>query len=650
MLTRQSSLLRTVITLCAVSASPVAAQKPVISVGPNIRISQATEVDRNEGWLAASLTNPNFLVGVSHGRLGQTNCVLYYSTDAGYRWKESSVMTGQNCFDAMSTPGPDGKMYVLGTAVAGSPAPTGQRSESPIGVWYTTDTGKTWKGPALLRTPLSPDHPRMVVDATSSRFRGRVYVTWNEGSDTFFRGKYYIFMNRSENDGTTFAEPTIMTIDSGGKLVTTEPLVLSDGTLLVTYYQYFQPLNSTKNEHQPVYLLRSTDGGVTFGKPEKIGTVGLSAWRGRAAWGKLFGGAFTLPIFAVDGSSASRYRDRIYMVWDDVSTGDSNIWIISSSDQGRTWTPKKRINDNGPVPKGGPKDFRMTPVVAVNKDGVVGVAWYDRREDPARQCWKYYFSTSLDGGATWSQNVPVSTAPSCPKKGTPPAVMVLNKQADTVLPTTKTVDSLVALGKFGEAMALDELIAARERDSARTRGSVFVTFDTGRGEWPGHYTGLAASSDGIFHAMWADRRGDTQQFYGARIDVSTQATVEPTALKEAVVTDLVEVIAGPAKYDTAKGTTTFDIQLRNTSKETIYGPVRLRIKDVSEVNGTPTLEIVDSDSNRKDKSPYWDFTNKLGTRKRFEPGMVTEARSVTIRTRKDTGLDAELVFEVLARK
>ncbi len=632
------------------TAATLEAQTPVISVGPNIRVSQDMKIDRNEGWLAASLSNPNFLVGTSHGRVGGTNCTVYTSKDGGNRWAESGFMTGTSCFDAMSTAGPDGRMYVLGAGVAGSPPPTGQRSDTPLGVWYTTDTGKTWKGPALLRAPLSADHPRIAVDATSSRFRGRVYVTWNEGSDTFFRGKYHIFMNRSENDGATFVEPTIMEIDSGGKLVTTEPLVLSDGTLLVTYYQYFQPLYSKKNEHQPVHLLRSTDGGVTFGRPEKVGDVGLSAWRGRASWGKMFGTAFTLPIFALDGSSTSRFRDRIYMVWDDVSTGESNIWIIWSGDQGRTWSPKKRINDNTSMVANGPKDFRMTPVVAVNKDGVVGVAWYDRREDPARQCWRYYFSASLDGGVTWSKNAAVSSVPSCPKKGTAPAVLVLNTQPDTALANVAKVDSLVEQGKLGEASALDDAIATRESEATRTRGSVFVNFDTGRGEWPGHYTGLAASADGAFHAMWADRRGETQQFYTARIDVSAQPEAEPAGLHEATVTDQIEVIAGPAKYDTLKGTTSFEVQLRNASQQTVYGPIHLRIKDVTKVNGVPTLEIVDPDSNKKEKLPYWDFSSFLGTRKRLDPGMVTEARTVTVRTKKETGLDGEIVFEVIGRK
>src|SRR5439155_12169111 len=134
----------------------------------------------------------------------------------------------------------------------------------------------------------------------------------------------------------------------GGKLVTTEPVILSDGTLLVTYYQYFQPLSSVKNEHQPFFIIRSTDGGQTFGRPEKAFEVGMSGWRSLR---RDFPRAFTLPIIVADVGSKSRFRDRIYSVWDDVSGGGADIWLTYSSDQGRTWTPKRRVNDNAPSPK-----------------------------------------------------------------------------------------------------------------------------------------------------------------------------------------------------------------------------------------------------------------------------------------------------------
>src|SRR5260370_5603912 len=51
------------------------------------------------------------------------------------------------------------------------------------------------------------------------------------------------------------------------------------------------------------------------------------------------------------------------------------------------------------------------PLVAVNKDGVVGVAWYDRREHKDNLGWWVRFAASLDGGETFLPTVRVSDAP-----------------------------------------------------------------------------------------------------------------------------------------------------------------------------------------------------------------------------------------------
>jgi hypothetical protein len=52
------------------------------------------------------------------------------------------------------------------------------------------------------------------------------------------------------------------------------------------------------------------------------------------------------------------------------------------------------------------------PTVAVNRDGVVGVAWYDRRDNPDNLGWWVRFRASRDGGETFLPSARVSEAPS----------------------------------------------------------------------------------------------------------------------------------------------------------------------------------------------------------------------------------------------
>src|SRR3712207_8750402 len=49
--------------------------------------------------------------------------------------------------------------------------------------------------------------------------------------------------------------------------------------------------------------------------------------------------------------------------------------------------------------------FRRTPSVAVNKDGVVGLTWYERRKEAGGECQHLYFTASLDGGKSFLPQV-----------------------------------------------------------------------------------------------------------------------------------------------------------------------------------------------------------------------------------------------------
>jgi hypothetical protein len=100
------------------------------------------------------------------------------------------------------------------------------------------------------------------------------------------------------------------------------------------------------------------------------------------------------------------------------------------------------------------------PTVAVNKDGIVGVLWYDRRDSDDNLSYYARFSASTDGGATWLPSVRVSESPNTAK------------------------------GKSGSGV-------------------------TG-----GDTAGLAASADGIFHALWIDNRTGVQQVWTSAITVA----------------------------------------------------------------------------------------------------------------------------------
>jgi hypothetical protein len=126
-----------------------------------------------------------------------------------------------------------------------------------------------------------------------------------------------------------------------------------------------------------------------------------------------------------------------------------------------TWSDPVRVNDNS-----NDDAFHLAPMVAVDDEGSVLVAWYDRRSDPSNLCTEIYASASLDGGASFLPNVRVSSERSCaPDVG---------------------------------------------------RGQAMQKWNIG-----GEYAGITASTAGAFHVVWSDARSGTFQLWTSRIVVDT---------------------------------------------------------------------------------------------------------------------------------
>src|SRR6185437_6995454 len=88
-------------------------------------------------------------------------------------------------------------------------------------------------------------------------------------------------------------------------------------------------------------------------------------------------------------------------------SGRCQVMVAHSDDKGKTWSKGVVVNDDYPRSNGkGPNDFM--PVVAVNNRGVVGLMWYDRRDNPDDTGYWVRFSASYDGGETFAPSVRVS--------------------------------------------------------------------------------------------------------------------------------------------------------------------------------------------------------------------------------------------------
>lgn len=623
------------------AAAAAEAQTAEVVVGPNLRVGPG---QFNEPWIAASPDNADFLIAVTQTgglsfpdpsmalTLATRSNAAFLSRNGGVAWEPITLPGDEpGAFDPMVVPGPDGRMWILycyiGANTMGDLLGQSARREGTIMVWSTDDEGATWTGPARLRSPVPPDHARIAADWSDGPNRGRLYVVWNDVRDSFIRDDFQLFVHTLDDGGNTVSEPKLLTTIPGGKLVATEPVVLSDGALLVTFYQYFFPLTDEKNARMPFFTMRSEDGGETFTEPEVAFRVGNHSWPYAQTE---MASAFTLPIVAWDRTGGA-HGDNIYMVWDQVSGGTSDIWFRRSTDGGRSWSDQMRLNDNDPPAPGAPLDDRMLPVVDVNRDGVVGVAWYDRRRDETRRCWELFFTSSSDGGATFAANVPVASAPSCPPPAHAPVARVHNVATDPDVKdlTEEEIAKMDLIQRMTIQMAEQSRNARAEYFGDLGHARLEVSFDNARGNQPGHYLGLAGDANGAFHPLWISRRNGIDELFTTTVEVASDPPAAPAG-EETDITGELLVVTGPVVYDAAGGTATVDVQLRNVSDAVVHGPVRLRA-----VGG----------EGGEDRE--WSFEGRMGSHDLLPPGGLSEPVKVELET--GPGMDMTLDFRIFGR-
>jgi hypothetical protein len=166
------------------------------------------------------------------------------------------------------------------------------------------------------------------------------------------------------------------------------PVVLSDGTLLVSYeeFSYKTSTGFKRLDKSLSWIIVSTDKGETFSEPKFIA--------------QSFGPSF--PVLEVDKSS--RYKDRLY--WIGRSEDGQSILLFYSSDKGETWARSNVYTSN---------NLNTVPNISINEKGIVGVTFYERTKGDGF-CQTHKFTYSTDGGITFSKPANVSEKTYCPDK------------------------------------------------------------------------------------------------------------------------------------------------------------------------------------------------------------------------------------------
>jgi len=244
-----------------------------------------------------------------------------------------------------------------------------------IVVSRSTDGGETWSDPVSLIADTNPeffdDRPTVTVDP---RHPDRVYVVWDRVDDTSTSTDEHwvqpFYLARSFDNGVTWETPRDVhdtAVNSG--TLGHDLVVLADGTLVDAYDLATDTTNSAE-------VLRSTDGGATWGPPIALAPL-PATWTIPNPDGAGPGiRNAALPLLAVgrDGTTIDA------VIASAAADGTQHVAFTQSGDKGMTWSAPVVI-DHAPA---GTSAF--TPMIAVDRDGRIGVTYYDTRNntpDPA---------------------------------------------------------------------------------------------------------------------------------------------------------------------------------------------------------------------------------------------------------------------------
>lgn len=577
-----------VVPFMLVASGLALSQAPRIAVGTNVQVSAANaKLDHGEVLVAADPEDPNKLVGCSMIfpdplTRRMSDGITYASTDGGATWSQTLYVDSgpMGSGDPACTFGPHGNAY----SVILQPAVKPEMDD--VLVYRSPDGGKTWGAPSHIDWI---DREYVTADTSGGKYDGRLYIN-GTGSAALLEHDLLdqdmnatqigISIQRSLDGGASFRPPYkrysapprwVLGMGNG--------VVLSDGTYVAVFGEQ---KDRAKLARKPPYdsansllkVISSSDGGETYSTARTI-----SDWY--MDYGDIGGQSSIVPVIAVDKSHGP-FRDRLYVVWPDFRSGRGKILLSYSSDKGKTWSKPHVVNDDHawPAPERGPDDDM--PVVDVNSNGIVGVMWYDRRDNPHNYGWWVRFADSEDGGETFGPSVRVSSAPA-----------------------TVAFQNEVKLEGFSMGGGKPESRQKGGNLQARIGFGTLFSFNGG------HTAGMAADAAGKFHPFWIDNRTGVEQIWTAAVSVDGSAIVNgsPQLARLADVTDDVTLDFKNAKYDRQTGDLSIDAYLGNTSDKTLKPPLLIRVLSLDSKIGSASIENASNQQTRE--GAVWDFSSEL---------------------------------------
>jgi BNR repeat protein len=360
----------------------------------------------------------------------------------------------------------------------------------------------SWSAPTFINQTTAPstlnDKPWVAVDAhTSSAFRDRVYVSWTRFLFNAHTGAYVqspISFVYSKDGGVTFSAPQLI----GGNVLYSQgshPTVAPDGTLYV-FWSGATRLATLDS----IWVVKSTDGGVSWSKPVAVAPV-----------------VDIIPVantaFRVNSypSAAVAPDGTVYAIWSSMMSDATGGLCPAATNNGCHATALYSKSSNGGA-------TWSTPAVAFPS------------LDASTQTAIGYPVTNPDGTQLAAPATPRRVDTLFPAISISPSgkVFLAAYAADVVSPWQTCAKGPAppvgriecdVLGNYINNARIDYAVRDLKTDVTRLVSTHPINTRNGfGGGFFGDYTDIAAGPDDVFHALWTDsnNKQDVTWFYGAQ--------------------------------------------------------------------------------------------------------------------------------------
>jgi hypothetical protein len=367
--------------------------------GTNVRTSGAQTVSRSESDIRINYWNPLKIIAASNNIGGSGMQGQYYSADGGVTWGQSSLPLASG--DAFHSD-PTVDWSSDGTAWSTTMGINSGSTVLKVQSYRSANGGATWTFDGTISgTQTNTDKQMQWIDhSATSAFANNNYVIWHNGNPAF--------MNRRTSTGWG-APIQVSDAQATGTCIGADVKSNSAGDV----FGFFPDTGS-----RGIYVVKSTNGGASYGAPVKLVTtfdsydIGVPSFSSRR-----------ILIYVSGGTYKNGTTNNVYALWTDLS-GDSGctaaanepgtsttsacktrIWFSRSTDGGATWSARVKINNQSGL------NDQFNQFLAVDEtNGTLGAIYYDTVADAGRKKVDVYYQMSTDGGATWQAAVKVTTA------------------------------------------------------------------------------------------------------------------------------------------------------------------------------------------------------------------------------------------------